>query len=862
MPWPLEPEGIRRFSEGLDEVLVVEERREIVEHQIKQQLFNWRADVRPRIVGKFDDEDRHVLPLSQPLSASRVARAIAARVLRLELDESLRRHVETRLDYLGGRARDKLAHVAPIERQPYFCSGCPHNSSTRVPEGSTAMAGIGCHYMVQWMDRATETFTQMGGEGVPWSGIAPYTEEPHRFVNLGDGTYFHSGLLAIRASVAADVNLTYKVLYNDAVAMTGGQGVDGELSPARVTHQLHAEGVAPIHLVSDEPEAWHGETLAPGTVISHRDELDAVQRTLREVAGVSAIVYVQTCAAEKRRRRKRGSLPDPARRVFVNTDVCEGCGDCSVQSNCVSVEPVETPFGRKRRINQSSCNKDFSCLKGFCPSFVTIEGGTRRRGGGAGEAAGETIALPLPELPGLDGRPWNIAVTGVGGTGVLTIGAILGMAAHVDGHASMVLDMAGLAQKGGAVLSLVRLAREPGEVTSPHIVAGSCDLLLAADDVVAASREVTVLCEAARTRAVVNVSGTPVAAFVGQPDLDFRRDAVARTIAERVRGSEHFHRFTTLAEALSGDAIATNVMMLGHAWQSGFVPLSLEALERAIALNGVAVEANLAAFRWGRRLAVDPAAVSALATRVDRGERGARRRERSRSDPTPLDELTLDALIEHRAAHLEAYQDTGAGGRATATRSPRSGSGSTLWGSARRCRGPSPTPTRRCSPPRTSTRWPGSTPGPSSARGWPPSSTATTVSGCTSPRRCSAASGPDGRPRKREFGAWILKAFALLRHGKRLRGRWLDPFGHTAERRAERRWIERYEADLARVGETLEPGREETALAILSLPDAIRGFGPVKRASMAAAETRRDALLADLARPPPVDAGRAPRRAA
>jgi len=595
MPWPLEPEGIRHFSEGLEEVLVIEERREIIENQIKQQLFNWRADVRPRIVGKFDANDEHVLPLSMPLSASRVARAIAERVLKFELDESLQKRIQSRLDYLERRAAQKLSHVAPIERQPWFCSGCPHNTSTKVPEGSTAMAGIGCHYMVQWMDRKTETFTQMGGEGVPWSGIAPFSDEKHRFVNLGDGTYFHSGLLAIRASQAAGVNITYKILYNDAVAMTGGQNVDGELTPAIVTRQLHAEGVRPIYLLSDEPELYEPDTLAAGVTVAHRDELDAVQRQLREQTGCSAIVYVQTCAAEKRRRRKRGLMVDPDRRVMINTAVCEGCGDCSVQSNCVSIEPDETPFGRKRRINQNTCNKDYSCVKGFCPSFVTVDGAQLKKR--AALPVGESGHLPLPSIPALDKQPCNIAITGVGGTGVLTIGSIIGMAAHIDGKASMVLN-------------------SPEEVTSPRIVAGTADLLIAADDVVAASNEGVILCDSDRTQAVVNTSLTPVAAFVGQRDLNFQQAAVANTIEKHVASRDHFHSFATLAEALTGNTMATNIMMIGYAWQQALVPLTLEAIEQAIRLNGVAVQANLDAFLWGRRLSVEPELVLAAASPV------------------------------------------------------------------------------------------------------------------------------------------------------------------------------------------------------------------------------------------------------
>jgi len=865
MPWPLEPEGIRHFSEGLEEVLIVEERREIVEHQIKQQLFNWRSDVRPRIIGKFDDEDRHVLPLSMPLSASRVARAIAKRVLRLSLDESLQRHIATRLDYLERRAAEKAAHVAPIERQPWFCSGCPHNTSTRVPEGSTAMAGIGCHYMVQWMDRSTDTFTQMGGEGVPWSGIAAYTDEQHRFVNLGDGTYFHSGLLAIRASVAAEVNLTYKVLYNDAVAMTGGQNVDGELSPARVTHQLHAEGVAPIYLVSDEPELYRSSELAPGTIIEHRDALDSVQRRLRDQSGCNAIVYVQTCAAEKRRRRKRGTLSDPPRRVLINSAVCEGCGDCSVQSNCVSIEPLETPFGRKRKINQSSCNKDFSCLKGFCPSFVTIDGGRFKSSMAAPSALPSlpSTPLPMPAVPELDDRPWNIAITGVGGTGVLTIGAILGMAAHVDGNASMILDMAGLAQKGGAVQSLVRLARSQANVTSPHIVAGKADLLIAADDVVAASRDNIVLCDADRTVGVVNTSSAPVAAFVSRRDLDFRRDAVADTIAERLADRQHFHAFTEVAEILAGNAIATNILMLGYAWQHALVPIALDAINQAIQLNGVAVDANRVAFQWGRYLAADPAGIHALLE-------SRRTPLAGMQDGVALDELTLEALISHRVEHLAAYQNRRLATRyqsaveavreRTAMLAPDESLARAVahnYAKVLACKDEYEVARLYAAPAFRE-------------------QLAASVGGDYRLNLHLAppllgGTGADGRPKKRRFGAWILKLFSVLQHGRHLRGTALDPFGHTAERRAERQWIGWYEADLAVVLDALPQAvlstaalsradtarRHEIAVALLSLPDGIRGFGPIKAEAMDRAAVERQALLGELLEPEQVEPGRA-----
>ena len=527
MPWPLEPEGIRSFSEGLEEVLIVEERREIIENQIKQQLFNWCSDQRPRIVGKFDEQDRPFLSLSAGLNVSIVARAIADRLLKLDLPDDLAAQVTLKLEVLERLQSKGQEHTAPVARLPHYCAGCPHNTSTRVPEGSKAMAGIGCHFMAQWMDRNTETFTHMGAEGLPWTAIGRYTDEKHRFVNLGDGTYFHSGTLAIRASVAAKANVTYKVLYNDAVAMTGGQPHDGELTPQQITHQLHHERVGKIYLLSDKPDLYPAGDLAPGVTVKHRDHIDTVMEELRNVPGVTAIVYVQTCAAELRRRRKRKLADDPDMRLFINPAVCEGCGDCSKQSNCIAIEPKETAFGRKRQINQSACNKDFSCLKGFCPSFVTIRGGKLKKRVPA--EAPDFSGLPDPQLPVLD-QPWNIAVTGVGGTGVLTIGALLGMAAHIEGKNPLIMDMAGLAQKGGAVLSHIRIAAKDQEVRSPRIANGGADVLIAADSVVAASKEGIALCATDRTHAVFNAKVTPVSDFVRQRDFDFQAATVEKTV--------------------------------------------------------------------------------------------------------------------------------------------------------------------------------------------------------------------------------------------------------------------------------------------------------------------------------------------
>ena len=824
MPWPLEPEGIRKFSEGLEEVLIVEERREIIENQIKQQLFNWRTDVRPRIVGKFDEEDKPFLSLSAGLNVSVVARALADRLLKLDLPAGLKARISSKLEVLERLQAEGQKHVAPVSRLPHFCAGCPHNTSTRVPEGSKAMAGIGCHFMSQWMDRNTETFTHMGAEGVPWTAIGKYTDEKHRFVNLGDGTYFHSGTLAIRASVAAKANITYKVLYNDAVAMTGGQPHDGELTPQQITHQLHHENVGKIYLLSDKPDLYPAADLAPDVVVKHRDHIDAVMEELREIEGVTAIVYVQTCAAELRRRRKRKLADDPDMRLFINPAVCEGCGDCSKQSNCIAIEPKETEFGRKRQINQSACNKDFSCLKGFCPSFVTVRGGKLKK-----RAPAETpdfSSLPQPVLPALE-QPWNIAVTGVGGTGVLTIGALLGMGAHIEGKNPLIMDMAGLAQKGGAVLSHIRIAAKDQEVRSPRIANGGADVLIAADSVVAASKEGITLCSTDRTHAVLNAKVTPVSDFVRVRDFDFQAATIEKTVERSVRSNEHFHNFAEIALAVAGDEIAANIMMLGYAWQKGLVPLGNEAIEQAIRLNGVAIEANLIAFSWGRMLAHDPTFVG------------------SKLKPeavTSQQSLSLDELIAHRRTHLTKYQNAALADRYEAlvnkVRQTTQGyaNGETLTRIVAQNYAKLLSYKDEYEVARLF-----ADPAFKAALADQFDGDYKIAFNLAPPMLTGTA--PNGRPKKREFGPVTLKLFRLLAKMKGLRGTAFDLFGKTAERKAERALITEYERDVALVLSKLDQENAEIGLKLLASVDEIRGFGSVKDEAMQEHALRRAALL-------------------
>jgi indolepyruvate ferredoxin oxidoreductase len=838
MPWPLEPEGVRNFAVGLEEILIVEERREIVENQVKQELFNWRDDVRPRIIGKMDDHDKRFLPFSDELSVSSLASSLTERLLRLNLNPEIAEMLRARADWFNGREATQMQAVAPVTRTPYFCSGCPHNTSTKVPQGSRAFAGIGCHFMSIWMDRNTETFTHMGGEGVPWVGIAPFTDEKHVFANLGDGTYFHSGSLAIRQAVASGANITYKILYNDATAMTGGQHVDGDLSPQQVTFQLHSEGIREIYLVSENPDAYPPSDIAPGTKTAHRDELDDVMKKCREVKGASAIVFVQTCAAEKRRRRKRGTMEDPQRRVIINPAVCEGCGDCSVQSNCISVEPLETAMGRKRTINQSSCNKDYSCLKGFCPSFVTVDGGKPRRRAPADLGPIEGLPEPLSR-PTLD-RPYNVAVGGVGGTGVLTIGALLGMAAHIEGKASMILDMSGLAQKGGAVLSHVRLSENPADVTSSRIVTGTADLVIAADEVVAVAKDTITLCETSRTRGVINTHLIPIADFILNRDFDFQDRKVSHVLERALHQDSSFFDFTTPAEALLGDAIATNMMMMGYAYQRGLLPLSAVAIEQAIELNAVAIKMNTQAFRLGRLAVADPAKLLSMMKGHD--------------DAVPvkvLDEMSLDEIIAHRSAFLTDYQNEALAKRYRAlVEKVRAASSAEYGDGLTRAVAVSYAKLLAYKDEYEVARL--YTDGRFEKQLNEQFEGDFKFNFNLAPPMLAGGKDAMGRPRKRQFGSWMMTAFRMLAKMKGLRGTAFDPFGGSPDRKLERDLIEGYEKDVAFVLQKLSPLTIDTAVELLSLPDRIRGFGPVKEKSVQDAKARYSQLAADLLNPPPL----------
>jgi len=822
--FPMDMKGFHDWAEGLDLIVVVEEKRKLIEIQIKEAIFDDRRG--RRVYGWYKGgagglHRDELFPTRMALDPVMIADKIGT--ILIEEGRGIE-SVKAGLQAIAqARKADNAEEIA--SRLPYFCAGCPHNTSTRLPEGSRAYAGIGCHIMALWMDRSTSGFTHMGGEGANWIGEAPFSTRDHVFQNIGDGTYNHSGILAIRAALAAGTNITYKILYNDAVAMTGGQTNEGDLGPDRIARELRAMGVRHIAVVYDAKEEPDRAGFPSGLEWSERADLPRVQEKFREIKGVSAIIYIQTCAAEKRRRRKRGSFPDPDRRVFINTDICEGCGDCGVQSNCVAVVPVDTELGRKRAIDQSACNKDFSCLKGFCPSFVTLEGATVRK-----EAAtGLTLPdLPEPALPAIAGTH-NVVITGVGGTGVVTIGAVLAQAAQLDGKGAGMMEMAGLAQKGGAVHIHCRLAEKPQDISAIRVATGEADALIGGDLVVSAGAKTLGLMRAGRTGAVVNSHEIITGAFTRDPEFAIPGDRLALALEERLKDSLQLFDATELSRVAMGDSIYSNMMVFGAAWQRGLIPVARAAIEEAIELNGASVEANLRAFAIGRWAAAMPEEAQALI-----------RPAVARMPATP------EERIAHRAAHLTDYQ-----GPRLAARYRRLVDGIAdarvreavalgyhkllsykdeyevarlLLQSRDKARAEFDGDFRmtfHLAPPML------------------------------------GGKGADGRPKKRQFGQWLERPLRVLARMKGLRGTPLDVFGYSAERRLERRLIRQYEADMAEVLPKLDDATRDAIVALAELPLSIRGFGPVKQANADKAAGRREELLSTIR-----DGGEAVRAAA
>ncbi|MGV8922279.1 MAG: indolepyruvate ferredoxin oxidoreductase family protein, partial [Thermomonas sp.] len=898
MTWPLEPVGIRAFARGLQDILVVEEKHSFIESQMKELFYNFDFDlghgVRPSIVGKYDESGDWILPSTGELTPARIAAVIAKRIQRFHDSE----HMRQVLAWMESKEGELALPRANFPRVPHYCSGCPHNTSTQVPEGSRALAGIGCHYMVTWMDRDTDTFTHMGGEGVTWAGQASFTDTPHVFQNLGDGTYFHSGSLAIRQAVSAGVNITYKILYNDAVAMTGGQPVDGTLSVPQIAHQMRAEGVQVIAVVSDDIDKWTDSSIFPSGVSFHdRRLLDEVQKTLREVKGTSILIYDQTCATEKRRRRKRGKIVDPQKRVVVNSLVCEGCGDCGKKSFCVSVLPKDTEFGRKRDIDQSNCNKDYSCVEGFCPSFVTVHGGVLRKGTvpnqGRVSAAERLADLPLPQFASDLSQPWNILITGVGGTGVVTIGALIGMAGHLENKGSTVLDQTGLAQKGGAVTTHIRIAKTPADIHAVRIAAGEADLVLGCDMVVVNDYWALSKIRAGRTTVLLNAYEAMPGTFTTHPDMQFPAADIVKAVSTALDGGAPQQvDATRIAMALMGDVIAANLFMLGHAWQQGLVPVSFDALMRAVELNGAAVEMNKTAFGWGRLAAIDmPAVIDAAgivhnaptkaestahvlpmlgATANEAHESGLsplnadlRSEDELRHVPAnagsdvvaflPLDDArlsrSLDEVIARRVAFLGEYQNARYAKRYSdfvtkvrATESVKAPGSTDLSEAVARyffklmaykdeyevARLYTSGDFKR----RLAQQFEGNY----------------TLRFHLAPPLL-AKKNAKGELIKREFGPWVYHAFGVLAKLRGLRGTPLDVFGYTSERRGERRLIGDYEKTVSGLLDKLDGGNADLAAAIASIPEHIRGYGHIKHAHLETAKAREAALLDEWANP-------------
>jgi len=826
--WPLSKSELKEFAQGLDLIIVVEEKRSLLEVQVREELYG--TTNQPLCIGKKDEQGNWLFPVKGALDPNEVAICIGDRLLKYHRNDEIAARVARLKEFQRIAAETK--DVA--QRIPYFCSGCPHNSSTVVPDGMRAYAGIGCHYMAQWMNRSTLGYTQMGGEGANWVGEAPFSTRKHVFQNIGDGTYNHSGYMAIRAAIASNTNVTYKILFNDAVAMTGGQANDGGLTVPQVARQVAAEGAKRVVVVTDEPTKYPPDIDWPkGLTIYHRDDLIAVQKELAEIEGVTVLIYDQTCAAEKRRRRKRHTYPDPDKRVIINELVCEGCGDCGVKSNCVSVQPLETEWGRKRTIDQSSCNKDFSCVKGFCPSFVTVHGAKLKKGQGVA-ADHDLPALPDPKLPAIE-QTYNIVVTGVGGTGVVTIGGILGMAAHLEGRGVGVLDMAGLAQKGGAVFSYMRIAENADAIHAIRVAAGRADLILGGDIVVAGTRKILAAVKPGATQMVVNTAEFLPGEFTRNADFSLPSERLKRTIlADAGPDKTHFINASGLANALFGQSIGANMLMVGYAYQLGAIPLSAEAIEKAIELNGEAVAMNRAAFHWGRRAAVDRAAVENLAKPAAAVTSDARRLSES-----------FDETVARRVSFLTAYQDAAYAARY------RTWVDKVTAAEAARAPG-------KCGLADTAARYLFKLMAYKDeyevARLYTDGAFLKQVEGefdgddlrfefHLAPPLLAPRDKVTGLPRKISFGPRILPLFRLLAKLKGLRGTAFDPFGRTLERRTERKLIADYEAMLDEILAKLTPDNHAAAVALAAIPEKIRGFGHVKQQHLAAAKADEAALF-------------------
>ena len=823
MPFPVDEDLYRDFAEGNDEVLIFEEKREQIQNGFVRACYNMPADKRPRIVGRYDEAGEEILPPYMAMTSEKISHIIAERLKNADIDTSKNSYLTELNEISNIIGKNNALNTA---RVPYFCSGCPHNSSTKVPEGSRAMGGVGCHFMANWMNRNVELYTHMGGEGATWIGTAPYVKTPHIFQQIGDGTYYHSGSLAIRAAVSANINITYKILFNDAVAMTGGQPVDGPLSVPMITHQMHQEGVKKIVIVTDEPEKYDDKTvLAPDTNVHHRRELNRVQSELREIEGTTILIYDQTCAAEKRRRRKRGKFPDPAKRAFINNRVCEGCGDCSKTSNCLSIQPLDTPFGRKRQVHQSSCNKDYSCVEGFCPSFVTVEGGDVKKG----EVSGQPIPdVPSPEMFNITaGETYNMLVAGIGGTGVVTIGALLGTAAHLEGKGVSIVDQLGFAQKGGPVVTHIKIAQQPSDIHTARIGMGGADIVLACDMLTAGSDKTISVLSPKRSRVFANLEPNMSSDFIHDPEMKYPSNQLLQRFNALI-GDDKIEAVeaTKLAIALLGDALGANLFMVGYAWQKGAIPLSDTSILRAVEINGVQVDWNKKAFMWGRAVAHDPSLIGKFTEETS---------IQDDMNDTELEEYYYQELTDYQNkdyadkfrtlvkkainAEKKVSEDAHGFARAVIINLYKLMAYKDEYEVA-----------RLYTQPEFKQKLVDVFEGDYKLKFH------------LSPPLLAAKDALTGRPKKYEFGSWVLVLFKILAKLKTLRGSVFDIFGYTQERKMERSLIQAYSNKITEICDVLDKNNITVAISIAKYPEKIKGYGPVKENNVTEALTYLEKL--------------------